>query len=248
MTDHRLLRASRWIAAGVIAALAAPSFAHGIWFAQRAKQVALVYGIGADDLDMVRRLPQAEHIAAYDSQFRPIAATARVSGPVVLIDTPAKPVLVSAVLQNGIWSRRGTAEFEKKGRDEMPDATLSEKTVKYAVAVEGPLSGRIPALPNQVLQLVPAGPLPEQHGTPLKYIALFHGKPQAGVRVIADMVNDPDAKEVETAADGSVTFPVRNQGLNVLRAVYDGPSDNPKKYDRIEHTATLAFTLAHAPE
>ncbi|MGN7158376.1 DUF4198 domain-containing protein [Sphingomonas sp. SAFR-052] len=248
MSDQRLFRASRWIAAGVIAALAAPSFAHGIWFAQRAKQIALVYGIGADDLDMVRRLPQVEHIVAYDAQFRPIAASARVSGPVVLIDTPAKPVLVSAVLQNGTWSRRGTGEFEKKGRDEMPDATLSERTVKYAVTIEGPLTGRIPALPHQMLQLVPAGPLPEERGAPLKYIALFNGKPQAGVGVIADMVNDPDAKEVETAADGSVTLPVRNQGLNVLRAVYAGPSDDPKKYDRIEHTATLAFTLPHAPE
>lgn len=248
MTRSRLFPASRWIVAGVIAALATPSFAHGIWFTQRAKQLALVYGIGADDLEMVRRLPQAEHIVAYDAQFRPIPTTTRVSGPVVLIDTPAKPVLVSAVLQNGTWSRRGTAEFEKKGRDEMPDATVSEKTVKYAVAIEGPLTGRIPALPHQVLQLVPAGPVPDKLGTPLRYIALFNGKPQAGVRVIADMVNDPDAKEVETAADGTVTLPVRNQGLNVLRAVYAGPSDNPAKYDRIEHTATLAFTLPHAPE
>jgi nickel transport protein len=43
-------------------------------------------------------------------------------------------------------------------------------------------------------------------------------------------------------------MPVRNQGLNVIRAVYDGPTDAPTKYKKIEHTATLAFTLAHAPE
>lgn len=248
MSRPRSPRLTRWIAAAAIAAIATPAFSHGIWFAQRARQTALIYGIGADDLDMVKRLPQAENIVAYDAQFQPVKATARVAGPIVLIDADAPPTLVTAVLQNGTWSRRGKEEFEKKGRDEMPDATLSEKTVKYAVSIQGPLEGRIPALPNQVLQIVPAGPLPEQHGAQMKYVALFNGKPQSGVRFINDMVNDPDAKEVSTGADGTITLPVRNQGLNVLRAVYDGPTDNPKKYDRIEHTATLAFTLAHAPE
>jgi hypothetical protein len=70
----------------------------------------------------------------------------------------------------------------------------------------------------------------------------------AGVAVINDMVNDPDAKPAETKADGTVTLPVRNQGLNVVRAVYVSPTDNPAKIDRYEHTATLAFTLPHAPE
>jgi uncharacterized GH25 family protein len=85
-------------------------------------------------------------------------------------------------------------------------------------------------------------------GQPLKYQVLFQGKPVAGAMMINDMVNDPDAKEVPTAADGTITFPVRNQGLNVIRAVYNGPTDAPTKYKRIEHTATLAFTLAHKPE
>jgi hypothetical protein len=41
---------------------------------------------------------------------------------------------------------------------------------------------------------------------------------------------------------------VRNQGLNVIQAVYNGPTDDAKKYDHIESTATLSFTLAHEPE
>ena len=46
-------------ATAVIAGLAfaLPAGAHGIWFAQRATQLALMYGVGADDLDAVRRLP-----------------------------------------------------------------------------------------------------------------------------------------------------------------------------------------------
>jgi hypothetical protein len=222
--------------------------AHGIWFAQRAKQLALIYGVGADDLDMVRRLPQVESVTAFDADYHPINAAARIAGPIVLIDADAQPMLVAAVMPYGIWSRVGSAEFEKKTLLEMPNATVSTKNVKYAVSILGSLNKPMPALAGHVLQIVPVGAIPAMLGTPLTYRVLYNGAPLAGARLINDMVNDPDAKEVLTGADGTVTMPVRNQGLNVIRAVYEGPSDQPKLYRQIEHTATLAFTLAHAPE
>lgn len=237
------------IGGAVAAALATVSAdAHGIWFAQRAKQTALIYGIGADDLEMFKRLPLVEKIEAYDSDYQPIKATLRVSGPIVLVDAEAQPTLLAAVMPYGVWSRVGSGEFEKKTLLEMPNATISTKNIKYAVSIQGPLSKPIPALPGQTLQVVPAGPIPAMLGTPLKYVVLYNGKPVAGAKVINDMVNDPDAKETETAADGTVTLPVRNQGLNVIRAVYVGPSDQPTLYRQVEHTATLAFTLPHVPE
>ncbi|WP_454280358.1 DUF4198 domain-containing protein [Sphingomonas sp. Marseille-Q8236] len=239
---------SLFVGAAILALGTSAVDAHGIWFAQRARQTAMIYGIGADDLDMVKRLPLVESVSAFDASYKPVPVKLRTAGPIILVDADEQPTLLAAVLQNGIWSRRGNDEFEKKGRDEMPDATLSEKTVKYAVSIQGPLDKPIPALPTQILQIVPDGPLPTVLGQPLRYRVLFHGKPVAGVRMIKDMVNDPDAKEVLTGADGTVTMPVRNQGLNVIRAVYNGPTDDPKRYDHIEHTATLAYTLAHAPE
>ena len=48
--------------------------------------------------------------------------------------------------------------------------------------------------------------------------------------------------------DGTVVINVRNQGLNVVNAVYDGPTDDPAKATKIEHEATLSFVLQHAPE
>jgi hypothetical protein len=253
---HRRFRFSRApIAKGIALAgamavclTAVTAEAHGIWFAQRAKQLALIYGIGADDLDMVKRLPQVEKIEAYDADYQPIKAAARVAGPIVLVDSDAQPTVVAAVMPYGTWSRVGTGEFEKKTLQEMPNATVSTHNIKYAVAIVGQLSKPLPALPGQVVQIVPAGPIPATLGTPLKYVVLYNGKPVAGAKVVNDMVNDPDAKELETGADGSVTLPVRNQGLNVIRAVYVGPSDQPKLYKQVEHTATLAFTLPHAPE
>lgn len=43
-------------------------------------------------------------------------------------------------------------------------------------------------------------------------------------------------------------LPVRNQGLNVFGALYDGPPDEPTRIDKIEHFATLSFVLPHLPE
>lgn len=222
--------------------------AHGIWFAQRAKQLGLIYGIGADDLDMVKRLPQVESIAAYDADYQPIKVAPRVAGAIVLIDSDAQPTVVTGVMPYGVWSRVGDGEFEKKTLEEMPNATVSTKNVKYALTIQGPLSKPIPALPNMALQIIPDGPIPTTLGQPMKYKVLFMGKPQAGVGMINDMVNDPDAKEQMTGPDGTITMPVRNQGLNVIRAVFNGPTDQPKLYKKIEHTSTLSFVLAHAPE
>lgn len=233
-------------AAVMIASTAAQ--AHGIWFAQRAKQLALIYGIGADDLDMVKRLPQVESVTAYDSDYKPIKAAARIAGPIVLVDADAQPTLVAAVMPYGVWSRIGDGEWEKKTLAENPKATASTRNVKYAVTIQGPLGKPIPALPGHALQIVPVGAIPATLGAPLTYRVLYKGAPLAGARLINDIVNDPDAKEVLTGADGTVTLPVRNQGLNVIRAVYEGPSDNPALYSQIEHTATLAFTLPHLPE
>jgi nickel transport protein len=45
-----------------------------------------------------------------------------------------------------------------------------------------------------------------------------------------------------------VTIHIRNQGLNVVAAIIDGPSDEPARADKMEHLATLSFVLPHAPE
>ncbi len=150
---------------------------------------------------------------------------------------------------NGIWSKTPDGEWLKKGRDEVPNATTAEKNFKYAVRIVGPLSTPIPSLPGQILQIVPVdATLPVLMGKPLRLRVLFQGKPAAGARVIGDWLNDPDGKPVKTAANGTVTITVRNQGLNVITAIVDGPSDEPAKADKVEHLATLSFVLPHAPE
>ena len=245
MNVSKLLAATALLA-GAVASTGA--HAHGIWFAQRANQLALIYGVGADDLDSVKRLPLIKSIAAYDSDWKAVPTKLRAAGPLLLVDSDTALTVVTAVLDNGTWSRTPDGEWHKKGRDEVPNATIAEKTIKYAVVIRGPLTTPLRALPDQTLQVVPAEPLPVLLGKPLKLRVLFNGKPIAGALVQNDYVNDPDNEGVKSAADGSVTVVVRNQGLNVIVATFDGPTDDASKIDKIEHRATLSFVLPHAPE
>ena len=74
------------LAASVIAGLGAATVAqaHGIWFAQRSSQLAVIYGVGGEDSDMVKRLPKLKSVTGYDetgkevpTQFAPNRAAGR---------------------------------------------------------------------------------------------------------------------------------------------------------------------------
>jgi len=246
MKNISILSAAAVLAVGALAT--APAEAHGIYFAQHSRQLALIYGIGADDLDAVKRLPLVESIAGFDAEWKPVPTRLRVAGALLVVDSDDQPTAVAAVMFNGIWSKPPDGEWVKKGRDEVPNSTLSEKNYKFAVHIAGPLTTPLPSLPGQTLQIVPVTAIPEKMDQPLTLRVLFQGKPAAGADVLRDFVNDPDQKPLKTAKDGTVTIKVRNQGLNVIAAVLSGPSDEPTKADRMEYTATLSFVLAHAPE
>lgn len=223
--------------------------AHGIWFAQRATQLGLLYGVGADDLDIVKRQSLVTSIAGYDAAGKPVPTSLQVDGRLLLVNTEHQPVVVAAVLDNGIWSRTADGKWHKKGKDEVPAAVVSERTIKYGVHLRAPLAAPLGALPGQTLQVVPVdAALPAMLGQPIRLRVLYKGQPVAGAKVLHDFINDPDGAPVLSGADGTVTLKVRNQGLNVIVAIFDSASDQPARYTKIEHLASLSFVLAHAPE
>ncbi len=238
------------------------AYAHGIWFAERSKQLALVYGVGADDLDTVKRFDKMVGITGYDGDWNKVDAKLIKAGPMVLVGGDDYPEAVSAVMNNGVWSKTKDGKWHAKGRDEVPDAVSAERTMKYAVHIRGMLRN-VPKIPSQTLQIIPVNgapalkdgkydlhgeDMPAQAGDMIKVKVLYKGKPVAGAHVIQDIVTMPDQQPWITGEDGTVYFPVRNQALNVIGATYEGPSDEPKRIDKIEHFATLSFVLPHLPE
>ena len=223
--------------------------AHGFWFAERGRQYAMVFGVGADDLDMVKRMPKVTSFAAYDADGKEVPSKLTPTPPVVLVDVSANPAFLAATMDYGMWSKTKDGEWFEKGKDEVPGAIVSEKNYKYGVNIRGKLTKPMPLLPKQRLQIVPvAATLPEKMGQPIKLKVYLDGKPAAGARVMSDWVNDPDAKGVKTGKDGIATIKVRNQGLNVIVAIVETKPEDPAKTNVVEHLASLSFVLPHEPE
>lgn len=247
MPFRRLATAA--IGAVTMAAMAAPLSAHGIWFAQRARQLALVYGVGADDLDAVKRLPLVKTVTGYDADWAPVNTSLRAAGVIPVVDSDEPVAAVAAIMDYGYWSKTPDGEWHNKGRDEVPNATLAEHNFKYAVHLSQVPTKPVPLFEGHMLQIVPVDTaIPQKMGEPMKVRVYYKGQPIAGATVMQDYVNDPDeVNPAKTAADGTATIKVRNQGNNVLMAIYVAKSDD-KKADHIEHSASLSFVLPHVPE
>lgn len=223
--------------------------AHSIWFAERARQLALIYGVGADDLDAVRRLDKVTSVTGYDENWQPVETKFRVVGAIPVIDSAEPVAIVAAVMDYGDWAKTPDGKWHNANRKAHPDAVLSEHNFKYALHINKMPNGAFPMLEGHKLQIVPvSNVLPQSMGMPIILKAYYDGKPTANVNIITDYVNDPDQIQLVTGEDGTVTFPVRNQGLNVVTAVYLEKFDDTSVYDHKEHRATLTFILPHLPE
>lgn len=223
--------------------------AHGIWFAQRAERLALVYGDGAEDLDVVKRLPKITSVAGLDTAGKPVPVSFQTEGRMAFVDLASQPVTITATMNNGLWSRDAAGRWHGKGRDEVPDATVSGRYLKYTTHLVKLPSGALPPAPGLALQLVPVGAaFPKNKNEPLTVQVLYEGRPLARAKVWQDVVSDPDGQAFVADEQGRVTLPVRNQGLNVVRAEHESAPEDSRKMDRTHHFATLSFMLEHAPE
>ena len=249
-TRFPILKASAIAAAGLATmTISIAAQAHSIWFAQRARQLAMIYGVGADDLDAVGRLDKVTSVTGFDESWQPVETKLRAAGAIPVVDSDEPVAVVAAIMDYGDWVKMPDGEWHNANRKAYPGATLAEHNMKYALHIRQMPKGAIPMLPGHKLQIVPASDiLPPTMGMPVILKAFYDGKPAPGVQILTDYVNDPDQTPLVTGPDGTVTFPVRNQGLNVVTGILLAKPDDPTLYDHVEHRATLSFVLPHKPE
>lgn len=223
--------------------------AHGIWFAERSGALAMIYGHGAEDLDMVKRFDKIKGVSGYDAAQRPVPATLLKTDRLLIVEAPGAPAIVAGMLDNGYWSKGPDGKWVGRGRDAVPGATESGRYLKYAIHLRTSPRAPLQPLKDHRLQILPLrAALPAHMGEAMTLRVLFDGAPAVGAKVTRDYVNDPDAKPLIVGKDGTVTLNVRNQGLNVVAASFDGPPDDPAKAAKTGLFASLSFVLKHAPE
>ena len=223
--------------------------AHGIWFAERSDQLALIFGVGADDVNMVERFHLVTDVRAYDVLQQPVETSLRAGEFLVVTDLSAHPAIVAAAFDNGIWSQKEDGSWLRGSRDEVPGTVLSASILKYTVHLRSPLAEPLGHLPGQDLQIVPDDAiLPDTAGSEIGLRVVHRGKPAIGAEVLGEYVTDPDATPLVADEDGVVKLRIRNQGLNVIKAYYEAAHDNPDVADKVQIVATLSFVLPHEPE
>ena len=222
---------------------------HGIWFAERSNRLALIFGVGAEDLNMAQRLPRVKSVAAYDALQQPVETSLSAGEYLVVADTSEHPAIVTAVFDNGVWSQKEDGSWSRGNREQVGGAVLSAAIMKYTVHLRSPLAEPLGDFEDQLLQIIPDDALlPDKKDSELGLVITYRGKPVSGVRVIADQVYDSDAQPLLSDGDGRVRIRVRNQGLNVIRAAYETVNDDLSIADRIHIVSTLSFLLQHEPE
>lgn len=110
----------------------------------------------------------------------------------------------AAPAQDGRWH----------GRDEVQGAAISGRHLKCNTHLVAPPTGAPVPVGQAFLR---------NKGETLTVQVLFEGKPLPGAKVWQDIVTAPDAPPLVADAEGRVTLPVRNQGLNVVEADQQSP-------------------------
>jgi nickel transport protein len=225
------------------------ALAHGIWFAERSGQIALVYGHGAEDLDMIKRADKVGALLAFDANGNTLPTAWTRSDYLLLADTRAKPQVLATSLDNGYWCKLQNGQWAAGGRDEAAQAKACGRYIKYTVRLQGALSSPMQAIEGQRLQITPlSASLPTRVGQPIRLRVTFDGRPAVGALVTQDYAGHPDAKPIRVGSTGVISMATRNQGLNVISAAFEALSEDRAKADTLSLFASLSFALGHAPE
>ena len=107
--------------------------AHGIWFAPRVSQLALVYGVGSQDLEVAKRKSDIKSLQGYDEAWQPVETKLLSAGPLLLVDMENQPTAISAKRAKlGFWNR--IRNFRFWNRSDVPNTKNNQPYERQADA------------------------------------------------------------------------------------------------------------------
>ena len=218
---------------------AAPADAHGVYFANRFDQKALVLGEGP--LDNAYDPACVQRIDAYDVNFQPTTVE-RVDGEKNITIVPGDDLGVTATFFDYGYFAKTTDGQVIPTRDYSNIENLVSVTHarKYNVHYwsEAVKPG---GLYNVPIQIVPSvNPLTLRRGDTLELRIYKDGQPYANAPVIADVIGNL-ASEMQADANGYVSVRVANNGLNVIGVEVAFPTADPNVKEKV--FSSLSFIL-----
>ena len=218
---------------------AIPADAHGIYYANRLDQKALVLGEGP--LDNIYDPDCVQRIDAYDVKFNPTTVK-RIDTDKNMILVPGDDLGVTATFFDYGYFAKTTDGKVIPTRDfaSVPNLKAVTYAVKYNIHYwnENVTPG---AIYNVPIQIVPAvNPLTLRRGDTLRLRIYKDGEPYANAPVIADVLGDL-TNEMKADANGYISVRVANNGLNVIGVEVGFPTDDPIVTKKV--FSSLSFIL-----
>ena len=218
---------------------ATPTDAHGVFFANRLDQKALVLGEGP--LDNAYDPACVQRIDAYDVNFEPTTVERVDAGNHVTI-VPGDDLGVTATFFDYGYFAKTTDGKVIPTRDYSDIENLVSVTYAYKYNVHYWNAALKPGgLYNVPIQIVPeVNPLTLRRGDTLNLRIYKDGKPYANAPVIADVLGDLTT-ETNADAQGRIAVRVANNGLNVIGVEVGFPTDDPNVTKKI--FSSLSFII-----
>ena len=234
----KLLAAALGAAMG-LGMYAVPADAHGVFYANRLDQKALVLGEGP--LDNAYSPDCVQRIDAYDVNFQPTT--------VERVDTD-KNVLIVPSDNLGVTATFFDYGYFAKTTDGKVIPTRDFSNIENLVSVTHARKYNVHywseavkpgGLYNVPIQIVPSvNPLTLRRGDTLELRIYKDGQPYANAPVIADVIGNL-ASEMQADANGYVSVRVANNGLNVIGVEVAFPTADPNVKEKV--FSSLSFIL-----
>ncbi|MPZ41625.1 MAG: DUF4198 domain-containing protein [Rhizobiales bacterium] len=233
-----------------VMASADSSSAHDLWLtftgSASARQVVLNYGHPGDRPPaLAEKVVDLTLISDKDrkSLFKGLTF-AVVRGAPVAISQPFADTgreLVTAIYDNGLWSKGADGEYRNALRTAVPGATEGMWSRKFAKAITG--SGApFDAILGHPLEIVPLTDPAAARGATLRVRVLFEGKPVPNVKL--ERSHGRNASLVETDSEGIAVVAIAGAGEYTLSASHrKSPSSVPAFADVDLFGATYSFAL-----
>ncbi|MBC7860075.1 MAG: DUF4198 domain-containing protein [Burkholderiaceae bacterium] len=215
--------------------------AHGVWTAQQAGGLAVIYGEGLEE--EAYDPAQVTNVRAWTPDGAAAGWRAEIRSGRLFIH-PAGAARLAFQLDAGEWTQTGGGDWLRGGRGAgVPDAKLTYRLWRFAnVLLGAPGDSAIPSGTPLEIQAL-ADPFRLGKGQLLPVRVLLRGEPLAGAKVIADFIHGEQAAPVITDRAGVARVALGGDKLNVLQAAHAEACANGCAVDRNAYSATLSFTL-----
>jgi len=210
--------------------------AHDYWIERKDAGYLLVFGHGSQRLEFEPE--KVTSLKAFDTQGQALAIKKEKKGKGLLLTIVGQPSLVTAVIDNGYWSKTiyGWKEEPKRKASRVVEAIrqffYTRALLSWSDAAQAPTSGH----PVSIIPL--QNPFIMKAGDTFQVRVLYNGSPLPNAEVTGGEHNSHG----KTDKDGTIKVPLI-AGTNLLSIEHKEKINNDPDADALDETATLTFEV-----